>query len=115
MCRNAFIQSRKEIVVCCDPKEAYKFYEEVEANSIYCNHAEVEDHIVLRPTHQILDAENKLYPLWLSEGITSTTLSLSQIRVKLEKIRLNWSTKGQKQNEAYIHLPAKLQEAVSSR
>ena len=108
--QNAFIQSRKEIVVCCDPKEAYKFYEEVEANSIYCNHAEVEDHIVLRPTHQILDSENKPLTSLAGEGITSTTLSLLTNKGEVgEKSGLNWGQrKGRNKNEAYIHLPAKI-------
>lgn len=108
--QNAFISTRKEIMECCDPTEAYKFYEEIEANSIYCNHAEVEDHIVLRQTHQILDVENKPITTLAGEGIISATLSLLTKRGDVgEKSSLNWGQrKGRNRNQAYIHLPAKI-------
>lgn len=108
--QNAFVSSRKEIVECSDPEEAYKFFEEVEANSIYCNHAEVEDNIILRPTHQILDAENKPITTLAGEGIISVTLSLLTKRGDVgAKSGLNWGQrKGRNKNQAYIHLPAKI-------
>ncbi|MGF7145031.1 hypothetical protein HNQ56_003464 [Anaerotaenia torta] len=108
--QNAFILSRKEIVECCDPVEAYNFFEEVEANSIYCNHSEVEDNIVLRPSHQILDTENQPITTLAGEGIISTTLSLLTNRGDVgEKSGLNWGQrKGRNRNQAYIHLPAKI-------
>lgn len=108
--QNAFVSSRKEIVEYCDPEEAYKFFEEVEANSIYCNHAEVEDNIILRPTHQILDAENKPITTLAGEGIISATLSLLTKGGDVgAKSGLNWGQrKGRNRNQAYIHLPAKI-------
>lgn len=108
--QNAFVSSRKEIMECCNPEEAYKFFEEVEANSIYCNHAEVEDNIILRPTHQILDTEDKPITTLAGEGIISETLSLLTKRCDVgAKSGLNWGQrKGRNRNEAYIHLPAKI-------
>ncbi|MGC7872093.1 restriction endonuclease PLD domain-containing protein [Desulfosporosinus sp. SYSU MS00001] len=108
--QNAFVSSRKEIMECIDPEEAFKFYEEVETNSIYCNHAEVEDNIVLRPTHQILDAENKPITTLAGEGIISATLSLLTKRGEVgAKSGLNWGQrKDRNRNQAYIHLPAKI-------
>jgi hypothetical protein len=106
--QNAFVSSRKEIMEYCDPDEAYRFFEEVEAKSIYCNHSEVEDHIVLRPTHQILDAENKTIIKLTGEGIAPVSLSLLTSKGEIgEKSGLNWGQrKGRNKNEAYIHLPA---------
>jgi hypothetical protein len=108
--QNAFVSSRKEIMECCDPEEAYKFFEEVEANSIYCNHSEVEDNIILRPTHQILDAENKPITTLAGEGIISATLPLLSKGGNVgERSGLNWGQReGRNKNQAYIHLPAKI-------
>lgn len=108
--QNAFVSSRKEIMECCNPEEAYKFFEEAEANSIYCNHAEVEDNIILRPTHQILDTEDKPITTLAGEGIISETLPLLTKRCDVgAKSGLNWGQrKGRNRNEAYIHLPAKI-------
>lgn len=108
--QNAFISSRKEIMMRCEPNQAYDFFETVEANSIYCNHAEVEDHIILRPSHQILDTENEAITTMEGEGIISITLSLLTNRGEVgKKSGLNWGQrKGRNPNEAYIHLPASI-------
>lgn len=108
--QNSFASSRKELVENCDPFAAYDYYTEIESASIYCNHAEVEDNIVLRPTHQILDAENKTITTLAGDGIASTTLSLLTNRGDVgEKSGLNWGQrKGRNRNQAYIHLPAKI-------
>ena len=108
--QNAFIPSRKEIMECCDPFEAYRFYEEIEASSIYCNHAEVEDNIILRLTHQILDAENKPITTLAGEGIVSTKLSFLTNKGDVgARSALNWGQrKGRNRNQAYIHLPGEI-------
>lgn len=106
--QNAFISSRKEVMEYCDPEEAFSMFEKIEASSIYCNHSEVEDQIVLRPTHQILDAENNPITTLAGEGISSIKLSLLTIKGDIgEKSGLNWGQrKGRNRNQAYIHLPA---------
>ncbi|WP_068777738.1 restriction endonuclease PLD domain-containing protein [Paenibacillus sp. FJAT-26967] len=108
--QNAFISSRKEVMEYCDPEEAYDFFEKVEASSIYCNHSEVEDHIVLRPTHQILDAENNPITTLAGEGIGSIKLSLLTNKGDIgEKSGLNWGQrKGRNRNQSYIHLPSQI-------
>jgi len=105
--QSAFISSRKEIVEGCDPQAAYEYFSEIESHSIYCNHAEVEDNIVLRPTHQILDAENKPLTTLTGEGITSVRLSLLTNKGDIgTKSGLNWGQRNSRnQNEAYIPLP----------
>lgn len=108
--QNAFVSSRKEIMELCDPDEAFKYFEQIESKTIYCNHAEVEDNIVLCPTHQILDAENKPLTTLTGEGIITTKLSLLANRGDVgAKSGLNWGQRaGRNKNEAYIHLPAKV-------
>ncbi|MBD5637568.1 NgoFVII family restriction endonuclease [Clostridium botulinum] len=106
--QNSFVSSRKELVENCDPFAAYDYYTEIESASIYCNHAEVEDNIVLRPTHQILDAENKPLTTLSGEGILSVSLSLLTNSGNIgEKSGLNWGQRNSRnRNEAYIPLPA---------
>jgi hypothetical protein len=106
--QNAFISSRKEVMEYCDPDKAFNFFEKVEASSIYCNHSEVEDHIVLHPTHQILDDENNPIPTLVGEGISSVNLSFLTNKGEIgQKSGLNWGQrKGRNKNQAYIHLPA---------
>lgn len=108
--QNSFISSRKEIVDNCNPCEAYKFFSDIESNSIYCNHSEVEDNIVLHPTHQILDAENKPLTSLTGYGITSITLSFITNRGDVgKKSGLNWGQrKNRNKNEAYIPLPTNI-------
>lgn len=74
--QNSFTSPRIEIVESCNPEVAYALFLEIESQSIYCNHNEVEDLIILRPTHQILDAENNPLLTLSGDGIDSVTLSL---------------------------------------
>ena len=61
-----FVQSsfvgnhRNELVDNCDPKEAMNYYESVIPRTVYCNHGEIEDYIILRPIHPVLDLECNL-------------------------------------------------------
>ena len=108
--QSAFISARKEILEVCDPQEAYNYYMEAESNSIFCNHAEIEDHIVLHPTHQILDAENKPLTNLEGDGITSIHVSLLTNKGDIgEKSGLNWGQRYRRnKNEAYIPLPRRI-------
>lgn len=108
--QSAFISVRKEIVEVCNPKEAFDYYSAAESNSIYCNHAEIEDHIVLRPSHLILDAENKPLTTLEGDGITAVHVSLLTNKDDTGKRSgLNWGQRSQRnKNEAYIPLPRKI-------
>ena len=105
--QNAFVSSRIEIMEKCNPEEALAYYTSLEGRSIYCNHSEVEDSIVIRPTHQILDAENNPLPSLSGEGIESVCLSLlSRLNDVGQKSGLNWGQRNKRnRNEAYIPLP----------
>lgn len=109
-----FVQSsfvgnhRQELMWECDPKEAMDYYEEAEARTIYCNHAEVEEYIILRPSHPVLDIECNLV-----DGIDDyDSVTLSLITKSGEpgiKSGLNWGQrKGREPNQAYIPLPSKI-------
>lgn len=108
--QSAFSQERKEYMVECNPDEAYGYYCDVERYTIFCNHAEVEESILLYPTHSILDMENKPVASLSGEGIQSVTLSLlSKNGETGSKSGLNWGQRNKRnKNEAYIPLPAKI-------
>jgi len=108
--QNSFISSRIESMDSCVPDEAYSLFSEVESKSIYCNHSEVEDNILLRPTHRILDEENNPLTTLSGEGIISTTLSFLTNHGDVGKTSgLNWGQrKGRNKNEAYIPLPSRI-------
>ena len=61
-----FVQSsfvgrhRNELMDICNPAEAMNYYESVVPRTVYCNHAEIEEYIILRPTHPVLDLECNL-------------------------------------------------------
>ncbi len=88
----AFSSDRREIMVECNPAEATDYFDEIEADSIFCNHGEVEEYIILRATHPVLDLENKPTKEMEKSGIESVTLSLldSDTGETHEKAGLNW-------------------------
>ena len=57
--QSAFGDNRREYMVECDALKAYRYYCDIENDTIFCNHAEVEEYIVLYPTQSVLDMENK--------------------------------------------------------
>ncbi|MBQ4428222.1 MAG: NgoFVII family restriction endonuclease [Clostridia bacterium] len=109
-----FVQSsfvgnhRNEIMYECDPAEAKQYYESVEPRTIYCTHSEVEEYIILRPTHDVLDRECNL--LREADDLVSVTLSLvTKTGEPGTRSGLNWGQrKGREPNQAYIHLPSKV-------
>lgn len=74
--QSAFGDKRREYMVACDALEAYRYYCNVENDTIFCNHAEVEEYIMLYPTHSILDMENKPIGSLSGENIEKISLSL---------------------------------------
>lgn len=108
--QTAFSDRRCEMMDSCDPIQAMNYFHEVERNSIYCNHAEVEEHIILHPTHAILDRENHPIRPFEPGQIPSVSLSLLTRNGETgQRSGVNW---GQRQNrnpnEAYIPLPIQI-------
>lgn len=108
--QSAFGQKRKEYMAECNSEAAYKYFCDVEQYTIFCNHAEVEEYIILYPTHNILDIENKPIVSLSGENIESVTLSLLARGGETgARSGLNWGHRGKRnRNEAYIPLPANI-------
>ena len=81
---------------------AYKLYENAVNRSIFCNHFEVEDYIVIRSPHTPI----------ISNASSDNCVNLSLITRSGEpgkRSGLNWGQrKGRNPNEAYIPLPSKI-------
>lgn len=108
--QSCFIGSQQDYVEECDPDEAYKLYEKVESSTIYCNHAEVEEAIILRSVHPILDAEKNAGVPISGYKLESVSLSLLARGGETGKHSgLNWGQRnGRDPNQAYIPLPAQI-------
>ena len=106
--QNSFLSPIKEYFEEIDPQNAMDIFNQAESRSIYCNHAEVEACITLRPTHQILDNEGSSVKSFAGEGIQHVSLSLlSRSGSTGEKSGLNWGQRMKRnKNEAYIPLPS---------
>ena len=106
--QSAFSNRRRELMNECDPQRAMEYFRLIESDSIYCNHAEVEEHIILHPAHEILDRENRLIRPFISTDIPSVTLSLLARGGETgRKSGLNWGQRdGRNPNQAYIPLPS---------
>ena len=114
-----FVQSsfvgnhRQEVVTDCTPTEAMKYYQSLIDRSIYVHHSEVEEYVVIHPTHPILDRENTLiegFDLLSQEGYETVTLSLiTRNGEPGKRSGLNWGQRPRRNpNEAYISLPSKV-------
>lgn len=103
----AFISSRKEIMAICSPDEAYEYYLEAESRSCFCNYSEIDDMIIIRNNHPILDNEIELLGSISCGSVESVKLSLLTNKgVVAETSGLNWGQReGRNHNEAYIRIP----------
>ena len=89
-----------------------RYYEELTGRSIYANHAEVEEYVLIHPTHPVLDRENAL-----REDIGQTEHLYKSVKLSLlarngepgRRSGLNWGQRPNRNpNEAYIHLPRRI-------
>ena len=114
-----FVQSsfvgrhRQEVMNECNPQEALEYYQSLIDRSIYVHHAEVEEYVVIHPTHAVLDLENTLiegFDLMAQDGYQTVTLSLiTRTGEPGKRSGLNWGQRpGRNPNEAYISLPSKI-------
>ena len=111
--QTAFSPSRSELLQDCDADEAAAYYDEIEPRTTYCNHAEIEDKVILKPTHRVLSAEESPLISLRGSGITCVTLSLL---TRSDDVGfgsgINWGHRRngtrREPNQAYIHLPAEI-------
>lgn len=105
--QNAFISSRREIMEACSPNAAYEYYSEAENRSCYCNHSEIDDMIIIRNNHPVLDNEADLLGGISCGAFESVSLSLLTNKgIVAETSGLNWGQREKRNpNEAYIRIP----------
>ncbi len=105
--QNAFISSRCEVMETCSPSEAYNYYIEAENRSCFCSHSEIDDMVIIRNNHPILDSETELLGGISCGSVESLRLSLLTNKgIVGETSGLNWGQrKGRNPNEAYIRIP----------
>lgn len=89
--QSSFVNGRCELAEACDPQAALDYFNAVEARSIYCDSNDVEEYIIIRSKHPILDEESNQHGQLSGEGITQTTLSLLSREGNVgKKSGLNW-------------------------
>lgn len=103
-----FGSKRREYMVPCDPTLAYQYYLALDKDSIYCNHAEIEEHIRLTKNVAIKELEDGDQDN--SPQLAKETLSLLTNRGDVGfGSGINWGIRknGTKRNrnQAYISLP----------
>ena len=106
--QTAFSAMRREILDECDAHAALEYFNLIEPDTIYCNHAEVEEKVRILPTHPILEAEEAPIVSVRGSDIQSITLTfLARGGETGTRSGLNWGQRdGREPNQAYIPLPA---------
>ena len=107
--RNGFGKLQREYVVECDPVEAYAFYQDIESDSIVCNHSEVEEYIKFYKDQKMSQVEHDIKHSTLEK----VTLSLLTSRGDVgHGSGINWGIRrnGTKRepNQAYISVPVEI-------
>lgn len=108
--QTAFSASRSELLHECDANEAAAYYDIIEPRTTYCNHAEIEDKIILTSAHPVLSAEESPLIFLRGSGITQVTLSLLTRSHDVGfGSGINWGHRRngirREPNQAYIPLP----------
>jgi hypothetical protein len=106
--QSAFSRQRRELIQECSVGMATVYYDKIERNSMYCNHAEITDKIMLTQAHPVLSAEENPLVSVRGADVQSVTLSLlSRTGEPGMRSGLNWGQRdGREPNQAYIPLPA---------
>ena len=120
--QNGFLLAQDELLVECDAKSAYHYYEQLVETTASCTDAKVEDHIQLhqfkRSYNQPLPAEVKkdgysLTKILNKNSLSAIELSLLDSRTQQPhaKAGLNWGQReGREPNQAYIPVPKPIQD-----
>lgn len=107
----AFFGRRDEILEDCNPNDALVYFNSIEARTMYCNHAEIEDRVVLTQSHPVLRAEEAPLVTLRGAGVTQITLSLLTRYGDVGfGSGINWGHRRngtpREPNQAYIPLPS---------
>lgn len=108
--QRSFLSSQMEAAEKCSPEEALQYYFKAENKSIYCNHNDVENTILLKKSHYIQDTDNNITTELGGKNIEKVTLSLLMSNGEIGPISgLNWGQREKRNlNQAYIPLPRKI-------
>lgn len=108
--QSSFVSGRCELAEECNPQDALVYFNSAEARSIYCDSNDIEEYIIIKNKHPILDEESDPRGQLSGEGITQVTLPLlSRSGDTGKKSGLNWGHRNKRnRNEAYIPLPARI-------
>ena len=106
----AFSRSRREIIQEIDPMDALKYFDLVERDTMYCNHAEIENWIIIKPAHPLFEAEEAPLISAKGSGVKSESLTLLARNGEVgERSGLNWGQRdGREPNQAYIPLSSQI-------
>jgi len=107
----AFFGRRDEILEDCNPNDALVYFNSIEPRTMYCNHAEIEDRVVLTQAHPVLRAEESPLVTLRGAGVTQITLSLLTRYGDVGfGSGINWGHRRngtpREPNQAYIPLPS---------
>ena len=106
-----FSLGRREYMTPCEPYLAFQYYNGLICDVMFCNHNEVEDYIMLRASHPVLENEMENSAIIFDDSIENVTLSLldSKTGETHRHSGLNWGQRnGREPNQAYIPVPSRI-------
>lgn len=107
----AFFGRRDEILEDCNPNDALVYFNSIVSRTMYCNHSEIEDRVVLTQAHPVLGAKETPLVALRDAGVSQVTLSLLTIYDDVGYgSGINWGHRRdetpREPNQAYISLPS---------
>lgn len=118
--QNAFSRSQRELLVTCDPRFGFDYFQSLVSDSIYCTHSEIENYIqIYRDTYGGRRKKEQLQKQGIELIVPqqSDLQGLPAIRVSFldkdgnlpQRSGLNWGQRPEEHrdpNQAYIKLPS---------
>jgi hypothetical protein len=109
--QNAFLEKTNGNLPLCDASDAWEQYQTVVNSSIYCNHSEIEEYIIIYqiPPTSAISVRKEHDSLGSQSGEVYLPLVTKRTGEPGIHSGLNWGQrKGRNPNEAYIPLPVKI-------
>ncbi len=114
--QKAFFGIQNEMMLECNPNDALDYFNEVEADSAYCDNDEIEDMVLIssqkelqEKVEQIEDGSNQDYK---SEDLVRLSFITKRTNDVGSRSSLNWGQReGRDPNQAYIPIPRNIAES----
>lgn len=105
--QTAFSPFHRELITECDPNKALEYFFQIEKDSMFCTHGEIENYINIHANHDMSDFVPSRSP---QEERNEVSLSFLKRDGNIgSRSGLNWGQRnGREKNQAYIPLPAKI-------